>query len=75
VALEKKWITNTEELDESYIRGINSVAKMESFYLPSLSLGPYKLNNIPVIIPTEGESTNIAKKAFSSGFGKTLKGK
>ncbi|MBT3202940.1 MAG: hypothetical protein HOM14_08895 [Gammaproteobacteria bacterium] len=72
-ALNKKWISDDTELDKSYIKGVNKTIKTESFNLSSLTIGPYELGHIPVIINAEGERTNIGRRISGSAGIKTGK--
>ena len=45
----------------------------ESFNLSSLTIGPYELGHIPVIINAEGERTNIGRRISGSAGIKTGK--
>lgn len=76
-AIGNSWLTDNTEFEYSQVSGVNSRTNVESFNLSTLKIGPYELENIPVIIPAEGESTNIGRKSYSSGRikrGKQTKG-
>jgi len=62
-AIENKWITSNEELKKGHAKGVNTAIQVESFNIPELVIGPYTLENIPVIIPAEGEKSNIGTRA------------
>jgi predicted aspartyl protease len=66
-ALENNWLSTNTELRESRARGVNGIAMTETFDLPSLLIGPYELENIPVTIPTKGEASNVGRRAREYG--------
>ena len=61
LALRYDWLEEfgTEEVN---IRGVNEVSTSLSFNLPQITLGPYTLENVILVVPGEGQSTTIGKK-------------
>ncbi|KFZ28786.1 hypothetical protein IDAT_06165 [Pseudidiomarina atlantica] len=43
-------------------RGVNEVANVEYFQLPTLGFGPYTLENIRVVVPAEGEAMDFGDR-------------
>lgn len=46
---------------ESRVSGVTRTTNVERFNLPELTLGPVVLENVIVIVPEEGERTNVGK--------------
>lgn len=46
---------------ESRVSGVTRSTNVERFNLPELSIGPVVLENVIVIVPEEGERTNVGK--------------
>lgn len=47
---------------EARLAGVTKVANVEQFNLPELTIGPIVLENVIVIVPDEGERTNVGKE-------------
>lgn len=60
VAAKHGWL-ETFELTQHQSRGVNTVADVESFLLPSLELGPYALADVRITVPKEGVRTDYGK--------------
>ncbi len=48
--------------EDSQLAGVNEVADVERFNVPEITLGPFTLENVIVIVPAEGEQSNVGKK-------------
>ena len=48
---------------ESRLAGVTTTTNVERFNLPELTIGPVVLENVIVIVPDEGEKTNVGKEA------------
>jgi len=46
---------------ESRVAGVGRVASTERFYLPTVEIGPFTLENVIVAVPAEGEKTTVGK--------------
>ncbi len=46
---------------KSLVAGVTMITDVEKFNLPELTIGPMVLENVIVIVPGEGESTNVGK--------------
>lgn len=45
----------------SQVRGVTKVANVERFNIPEVTIGPFTLENVIVIVPSEGEKTNVGR--------------
>lgn len=61
IAVHLGWL---EEFGTADVRiaGINSVSDNLSFNLPEISMGPYTLENVVMVVPAKGQKTNVGKK-------------
>ena len=48
---------------EMRVTGVNKSANVERFNLPELTIGPVVLENVIVLVPGEGEKTNVGREA------------
>ncbi|QBG37184.1 retropepsin-like aspartic protease [Litorilituus sediminis] len=72
VAKKMGWLEKTERKSTISI-GVNSMVEAETFRVPQLQFGPFKLENVLVTIPAEGESSNLENQYQKTGS--RIKGK
>ncbi len=58
---------------EARLAGVTKLTNVEQFNLPELTIGPIVLENVMVIVPDEGERTNVGKDVTAE-LGTRLKG-
>lgn len=66
VAEKMGWLEYIES-QSNLIMGANSIAKMDSFRIPSLKFGPFELESVLVNIPAEGEKFNLKSQYQKAG--------
>lgn len=69
VAREADWLARFKRAEGSMIDVNANVTGTDILVLPSFAIGPYELEDVPVAIPAEGESLNLAGGRASGGVG------
>lgn len=57
--VDNNWLSDT--VSKGLALGVNGIAAIDSFTIDSLKIGPYILEQVPVSIPAEGQSSNIGR--------------
>jgi hypothetical protein len=65
-ALSNDWIGQQRVQSSVITQGVNSFSSSESFIFDSIIIGPYELEDVPVIIPSEGEATTLGRKVYET---------
>lgn len=76
IAESQGWLAE-REVKSSTSKGINTVAKLDTFSLDKVKFGPFTLENVPIGVPAEGQKVNFAEaesKAFSRLQGAKVRG-
>jgi len=76
-ALSNDWMGQQRVQSSVITQGVNSFSSSESFIFDSIIIGPYELEDVPVIIPSEGEATTLGRKVYETrkiSRGKKTKG-
>lgn len=47
--------------EETLVSGVNRVATIDTFRLPEMTIGPFTLENVKVMVPTTGGSTTVGR--------------
>ncbi|KGK01648.1 aspartyl protease family protein [Thalassotalea sp. ND16A] len=72
VAISNNFIGD-KKVEQTAVQGINKKSSTESFFIDTLKIGPYELENIPVTIPAEGVAVNIGRTKNSTPTGSSIK--
>lgn len=70
-ALRFGW-TEKYRSSDVLVAGVNKIGTIESFNIPSMTIGPFTLENVIVMVPAEGEKTTVGRETNSS-LGSRLK--
>ena len=72
VAKKMGWL-NELDSQSTVSMGVNAMVETESFRIPSLTFGPFELENVLVTIPAEGKNSNLESQYQKTGS--RIKGK
>lgn len=61
IAIDEEWLTAETKIKQSTVSGIARAAKVDEFTVNSFKIGPYELDNVPIMVPAEGENTNVGE--------------
>jgi len=63
------------ETDDVLVAGVTKVSANESFNLPKMTIGPFTLENVNVIVPAAGNKTNVGKGSSAATGSRIRKSK